>query len=140
MTKNKKRATLEQFSQSVRYFGSSQWVLTESVLGIMYDLFLERFTSDEISLLDLRELYDDAASQVEAQEDKYNEYEINVQFEVMRRATAVCLPDSVFYHACSGIGKDIDFVYFGRGREVYERVKNLNFSLDENVFFDLPEV
>ena len=38
------------------------------------------------------------------------EYNINVQFEIMRRAAAVCIPDSVFYHACHAMKKQVDFI------------------------------
>jgi hypothetical protein len=63
-------------------------------------------------------------------------YNINVQFEILRRAAAVCLPDSVFYHACNAMNKPIDFVYFARGGEVYHRVKPLH-KVEENVAFSL---
>jgi hypothetical protein len=66
------------------------------------------------------------------------EYPITVQFEIMRKARAVCLPDSVFYHACGAMHKPVDFVYFARGKEIYDRVKplhqvlqNINLSLDK---------
>ena len=64
------------------------------------------------------------------------EYNINIQFEIMRQAEAVCLPDSVFYHACHAMGKKVDFVYFGRGQQVYERVRHFVAS-EENVVFKL---
>tara|TARA_B100000287_G_scaffold259614_1_gene244200 strand:+ start:32 stop:790 length:759 start_codon:yes stop_codon:yes gene_type:complete len=64
------------------------------------------------------------------------DYNINVQFEILRRASSVCIPDSVFYHACHAIGKDIDFVYFGRGEGVYNRVKPLH-KVNENVRYSL---
>ena len=67
------------------------------------------------------------------------EYNINVQFEIMRRASAVCLPDSVFYHACHAMGKDVDFAFFGRGKQVYDRVKPLH-KVTENIVFDLKGV
>ena len=66
----------------------------------------------------------------------YLDYNINVQFEIMRHAAAVCLPDSVFYHACHAINKTIDLVYFGRGEEVYERVKHIQGS-EENVVYKI---
>ena len=69
---------------------------------------------------------------------RYDEYNINVQFEILRRASAVCVPDSVFYHACSGLNKNIDFVYFGRGKDVYNRVGNLNKNITENVYYSIP--
>tara|TARA_R110001599_G_scaffold349516_1_gene577966 strand:- start:2121 stop:2879 length:759 start_codon:yes stop_codon:yes gene_type:complete len=64
------------------------------------------------------------------------DFNINVQIEIMRKAAAVCLPDSVFYHACHAIKKPIDFVYFGRGENVYNRVKHLVAS-EENVVFHI---
>lgn len=64
------------------------------------------------------------------------EFNINVQFEIMKRASAVCLPDSVFYHACHAMKKPVDFVYFGRGPSVYERVKHIVPS-EEKVVFEL---
>ena len=64
------------------------------------------------------------------------DFNINVQIEIMRKAAAVCLPDSVFYHACHAIKKPIDFVYFGRGESVYNRVKHLVAS-EENVVFHI---
>lgn len=64
------------------------------------------------------------------------DYNINVQFEVMRKASAVCLPDSVFYHACHAMKKPVDFVYFGRGQSVYDRVKHI-VPNEEKVVFEL---
>ena len=64
------------------------------------------------------------------------EHNINVQFEIMRNASAVCVPDSVFYHACHAIGKTVDFAYFGRGKGVYDRVKHI-VSSEEKVVFEL---
>jgi len=67
----------------------------------------------------------------------YNKYNINVQFEILRRANGVCMPDSVFYHACSGLNKDIDFVFFGRGENVHARVGNLNKKIKENIVYKI---
>tara|TARA_B100000123_G_C25716020_1_gene422207 strand:+ start:440 stop:1198 length:759 start_codon:yes stop_codon:yes gene_type:complete len=64
------------------------------------------------------------------------EYNINVQFEILRKSSAVCLPDSVFYHACHAIKKPVDLVYFGRGEGVYNRVKHI-VSSNEKVVFEL---
>ena len=64
---------------------------------------------------------------------------INVQFEILRRAKAVCIPDSVFYHACHAMGKKVDFVYFGRGPGVYERVRPLH-KVEENIFYELGDL
>jgi len=73
-------------------------------------------------------------------EFQYTDYNINVQFEILRRASAVCIPDSVFYHACSGLNKDIDFVYFAPERKVYSRVHNLNKNIVENVYNEIPMI
>jgi len=64
------------------------------------------------------------------------DYNINIQFEILRRATAVCIPDSVFYHACHAMNKTIDLVYFGRGKGIYDRVRPLH-EVKENVVFKL---
>ena len=71
---------------------------------------------------------------------KYDDYDINVQFEILRNASGVCIPDSVFYHACSGLGKNIDFVFFGRGVDVYNRVRKLNDNITEKVHYKIPMV
>lgn len=68
---------------------------------------------------------------------KYDEYNLNVQFELLRRAKGVCIPDSVFYHGCIGLDKNIDFVYFGRGKSVYDRVGSLNDKIIENVKYKI---
>lgn len=57
---------------------------------------------------------------------KYTDFNINVQFEIMNKANAMCVPDSVFYHASGALDKVCDFAFFGRGRPVYERVKPLH--------------
>jgi hypothetical protein len=67
----------------------------------------------------------------------YDDYNINVQFEILNQSSGVSIPDSVFYHACIALNKDIDFVYFGRGRSVYDRVGNLNDKIKENVKYKL---
>jgi len=64
------------------------------------------------------------------------DYNINIQFEILRRAAAVCIPDSVFYHACHAMNKPIDLVYFGRGEGIYDRVRPLH-EVKENVVFKL---
>ncbi|QDP51398.1 MAG: hypothetical protein GOVbin630_96 [Prokaryotic dsDNA virus sp.] len=61
---------------------------------------------------------------------------INVQFEILRQATGVCLPDSVFYHACHAMDKPVDFAYFARGVNVYNRVKPLH-PVKENITYTL---
>tara|TARA_A100001201_G_scaffold22809_1_gene25684 strand:- start:161 stop:925 length:765 start_codon:yes stop_codon:yes gene_type:complete len=72
-------------------------------------------------------------------EIKELEYNINVQFEIMRLAEAVCIPDSVFYHACHAINKNVDFAYFGRGKSIWERVKPLHY-VNENVVYNLENI
>ena len=64
------------------------------------------------------------------------DYNINVQFEIMRLAHSVCLPDSVFYHACHAMGKTVDFVYFALGEWGYNWVKPLH-EVSENVHYEL---
>ena len=68
-----------------------------------------------------------------------NIFNINIQFEIMRLAQAVCLIDSVFYHACAAMDKTIDFAYFKRGQSVFNRVKPMH-EVDQNVFFNLPSL
>jgi len=70
------------------------------------------------------------------EEIKYDDFNINVQFEIMRQAKAVCLADSVFYHACGAIDKPVDFVYFGRGEGVYNRVKPVH-NVVQNIVYRL---
>ena len=65
------------------------------------------------------------------------DYNLNIQFEILRLSKAVCLPDSVFYHACIAMDKDVDLVYFGRGKGVYNRVGNLNPKIKETVKYNL---
>ena len=64
---------------------------------------------------------------------------ITTQFEIMRRSVGVCLPDSVFYHACGAMNKPVDFVYFAKGKEVYDRVRPLH-TVKQNIKFELDEV
>ena len=64
---------------------------------------------------------------------------IGTQFEIMRRSAAVCLPDSVFYHACGAMNKPVDFVFFAKGKSVYDRVKPLH-STKQNVKYKLDEI
>jgi len=68
------------------------------------------------------------------------EHNINVQFEILRRASAVCLPDSVFYHACHAMDKEVDFMYLesiiSNAKVIYERIKPLH-KVKENVVFKL---
>lgn len=67
------------------------------------------------------------------------EFNINVQFEIMKMSKAICVPDSVFYHACHAVNKKVDFVYFARGIGIHERVKPLHKN-EENVFYKLEEL
>lgn len=71
---------------------------------------------------------------------KYNDFNINVQFEILNKSNAICVPDSVFYHAASAMDKNIDFVYFGRGKPVYDRVGNLNKNIKEELYFKIPKI
>ena len=67
------------------------------------------------------------------------DYNINVQFEVLRQSSAVCLTDSVFYHACHAINMPVDYAYFARGVGVYERVKPLH-KVVENISYKIEEI
>jgi len=64
---------------------------------------------------------------------------ITVQFEIMRLASGVCVPDSVFYHACGAMHKPVNFVYFAKGQSVYDRVKPLH-SVQQNIAYELEEI
>lgn len=64
---------------------------------------------------------------------------IGTQFEIMRRSAAVCLPDSVFYHACGAMNKNVDFVYFAKGKSVYDRVRPLH-STRQNIVYELDKI
>lgn len=73
---------------------------------------------------------------------KYDEFNINTQIEIMRMASAVCLPDSVFSNTCGAIGKPIDHLYFAPqwGPQGYARVKPLH-EVEQHVVYELdPEV
>jgi len=70
--------------------------------------------------------------------DSFN-FSINTQFEIMRRASAVCIPDSVFYHACGAIHKPVDFVYFSRGQQIYNAVRPIQNEL-QNIKFELDKL
>ena len=67
------------------------------------------------------------------------DYNINIQFEFLRRASGVCLPNSVFYHACTGLNKNVDFAYFPREVD-YKRGGNLNKNITENLFHIIPKL
>ena len=60
---------------------------------------------------------------------------INVQFEILRKAKIVCVADSVFYHACHAMQKPVNFAYFARGPAVYNRVRHLA-PAKENIHYD----
>ena len=64
---------------------------------------------------------------------------ITTQFEIMRQASGVCVPDSVFYHACGAMNKPVDLVYFAKGSSVYDRVRPLH-SVKQNVVYELEEI
>ena len=68
------------------------------------------------------------------------DFSINTQIEIMRRSSAVCLPDSVFFNACGAIGKPVDHVYIAPtwGPRGYNRVRPLH-SVKQNVLFQLDE-
>lgn len=61
------------------------------------------------------------------------------QFLIMKAAHMVCLADSVFYHACHAMNKDVDFAYFGRGKGVWERVRPLHDHM-EVVSWEYPSI
>ena len=67
------------------------------------------------------------------------EQPINTQFMIMFNAHKVCLADSVFYHACHAMNKDVDFAYFGRGKEVWDRVRPLH-DHKEVVSWEYPPI
>ena len=69
----------------------------------------------------------------------FDQVNINVQFAIMARADAVCLPDSVFYHACGALDKPVDLAFFARGRSVYERARPLH-PVRQHVVFRLEPV
>lgn len=69
---------------------------------------------------------------------KFDEFNINVQFALMAQAQAMCVPDSVFFHAACAMCKKIDLVYFAPGRQwIYNRVKPLH-EVIHHVVFELP--
>lgn len=69
---------------------------------------------------------------------KYDDYNINIQFEILRKASGVCIPESVFYCACGAMNKYIDLSFHGRGVATYSRIKNMNNN--ENAVFVLPKI
>ena len=68
----------------------------------------------------------------------YDAININVQFAITRAASGVCVPDSVFYHACGALDKDVDFAYFSNGCSVYNRVKPLH-PVTQNIAYELEQ-
>jgi|LUMD01.1.fsa_nt_gb hypothetical protein len=52
-----------------------------------------------------------------------NDLSINAMFEVMRLATGVVVPNSVFWQAAGAMGKKVDLAYFSRGEEDLNRRK-----------------
>jgi len=63
-------------------------------------------------------------------------YPVNVGFEIMKKAEKICVADSVYYHAACAIDKQIDFVYFAKGKSVFNRVKPLHF-VKQNVKYKI---
>lgn len=70
---------------------------------------------------------------------KYDDFNINVQFEIVRRAEAICIPDSVFYHARAAMDKPVDLVYFQRGRATWHRVRALH-DHEKAVTYNLKDI
>lgn len=64
------------------------------------------------------------------------QYNINIQFEILKKSTAVCLTDSVFYHACHALNKPVDYAYFARGKQVYDRVRPLH-EVQEHISYKI---
>jgi len=68
---------------------------------------------------------------------RHDEFNINVQFALMAKARAMCVPDSVFFHAACAMCKKIDLVYFAPGREwIYNRVRPIH-DVEHNVVYEL---
>ena len=63
------------------------------------------------------------------------DYNINVQFEILRRAAGVVVPDSVFYSACHALKKPVDLAYFPPP-QMHSRVRPL-VECEERVIFSL---
>lgn len=60
-------------------------------------------------------------------------------FALLKRATAICVTDSVYYHAAGAMDKDIDLAYFARGPQVYHRVKPLH-KVKQNIVYELEDI
>ena len=69
---------------------------------------------------------------------RYDEIPIGAQFALLRDASMVIIPDSVFFHAACALGKAIDFVYFARGRGIHDRVHPLEGPHKYNPVYQLP--
>ena len=64
---------------------------------------------------------------------------ITAQFEIMRNAAAVCVADSVFYHAACALDRRVDLVYFAKGSKVWKRVHAMH-PVKECVVYSLEGV
>lgn len=60
-------------------------------------------------------------------------------FALMKLAKAVCVTDSVYYHAAGAMDKDVDLAYFARGKSVYDRVKPLH-EVKQNIVYELEDL
>lgn len=89
--------------------------------------FIDKYIGEHFDVDDIIEVGDDF---------KYDEFSINTQFAIMELAQHVCVIDSVFYHACGALNKNVDLAYFNRGEEVYNRVKPLH-VVKQNIVFSL---
>lgn len=69
---------------------------------------------------------------------RYDGFNINVQFALMAGAKAICVPDSVFFHAACALDKRVNLAYFAKGEGVYNRVKPLH-DVPHNVVYELPD-
>jgi hypothetical protein len=67
---------------------------------------------------------------------QYDEININAQFAILEQAAAICVPDSVFFHAACALNKKVNLAYFARGPKVYRRVKPLH-SVPHKVVYKL---
>jgi hypothetical protein len=68
----------------------------------------------------------------------HSQININIQFYLLQRATKVCLIDSVYYHACCAMNKEVDLVYFSKQRNDYNRVRH-TISANEVVIDTIPQ-
>lgn len=65
-----------------------------------------------------------------------SKYRINVEYEIMRRASCIVLPNSCFYHAACAMDLKIDFVYFADGRGGFKKVQHKH-KVNQNEVFSL---